>query len=257
VNANPLMYDFRADVEAAAVVFPLTKRYYVAIDSGSDPFTGQGYPGQYVLRSWVDDLRPPSLRLLTTRVAAGRPTLAAIAIDSQAGVDPLSLVIAYNKIVLGAAAYDPVSGIALFPLPSNAPALKAGKRTGILAASDYQETKNVNTIGTDILPNTRFTNVKLDVVSGPALSWVAPFANACATNVTRLLVVASSTKKVSSVTFFDGKKKVGAIKNGVQGLFGKDWNTKGARKGKHELRATARDAAGRTISATRTVRVCK
>lgn len=257
VNANPLMYDFRADVEAAAVVFPLTKRYYVAVDSGSDPFTGQGYPGQYILRSWVDDLRPPSLRLLTTRVAAGRPTLAAIATDFQSGVDPLSLVIAYNKIVLGAVAYDPVSGIALFPIPPNAPALKAGKRTGILAASDYQEAKNVNTIGTDILPNTRFTNVKLDVVSSLAVNWVAPFANACATSVTRLLVVASSTKKVASVTFFDGEKKLGAIKNGVQGLFGKDWNTKGARKGKHELRATARDAAGRTLSATRTVRVCK
>jgi hypothetical protein len=257
INANPLMYDFRADVEAAATVFPLTKRYYVSVDSGSDPFTGQGYPGQYVLRSWVDDLSPPSLRLVTTRVATGRSTLVAIAADSQSGVDPLSLVIAYNKIILGAAAYDPISGVALFPIPANAPALKAGKRTAILSASDYQETKNVNTIGTDILPNTRFSNVKLDVVSGPAVTWVSPFANACAVTVERLLVAASSTKKVSSVTFFDGERKLKTIKTGVEGLFAQDWNTKGARKGKHVLRATARDAAGRTISATRTVRVCK
>ncbi len=71
VNVNSLMYDFKTDVEAAAVVFPRTKRYYVAVDSGSDPFTGQAYPGQYVLRSWIDDLRPPALRMLTTRIAAG------------------------------------------------------------------------------------------------------------------------------------------------------------------------------------------
>lgn len=257
VNVNGLMYDFRADVEAAAVVFPLTKRYYVSVDSGSDPFTGQGYPGQYVLRSWVDDLSPPSLRLLTTRIAAGRSMLVAIAQDAQSGVDPLSLVIAYNKILLGAAAYDPLSGIVLFPIPTNAPVLKAGKRTAILSASDFQETKNVNTIGTDILPNTAFANVKLNVVSGPAVTWLSPPAGSCALQVDRLIVVASSTKKVKSVTFYDGKKKLKTITKNTEGLFAQDWNTKSAKKGKHTLSATARDAAGKTFTATRTVRVCK
>jgi hypothetical protein len=256
INANGLMYDYKADVEAAAVVFPLTKRYYVAVDSGSDPFTGQGYPGQYVLRSWVDDLTPPSLHMLTTRVAAGRPMLAAYAGDAQSGVDPLSLVIAYNKILLGAAAYDPISGIVLFPIPTNAPVLKAGKRTAVLSASDYQETKNVNTIGTDIMPNTSYANVKLNVVSGPTVTWLAPPANSCALPIDRLIVATSSTKTVTSVTFYDGKKKLKTITTGTQGLFAQDWNTKSAKKGKHVLRATARDAAGRTVSATRTMRVC-
>ena len=204
----------------------------------------------------MDDLHPPSLRLLTTRVAAGRPTLAAIATDSQSGVDPLSIVIAYNKIVLGAAAYDPISGIVLFPIPTNAPAFKAGKRTAILSASDFQETKNVNTIGADILPNTAFKNVKLNVVSGPAVTWVAPSNNACAAKTARLLVVASSTKKISSVTFFDGKKKLKTITKGLEGLYAQDWNTKGARKGKRpapdpRVRARSRQCdpcrgAGRT-----------
>jgi minor extracellular serine protease Vpr len=256
VNVNALMYDFKVDVEAAATVFPRTKRYYVSVDSGSDPFTGQAYPGQYILRSWVDDLSPPALLMLTTRIAAGRPTLAALAFDGQSGVDPLSLVIAYNKVLLGAAAYDPISGIVLFPIPPNAPAIKAGKRTGILSASDFQEAKNVNTIGTDVLPNTNYLNVKFKVVSGPAVSWVAPFANSCTGKVVRLLVVASSTKKVASVTFFDGTRKLATVKKGTEGLFAKDWNTSKSRKGKHHLRATARDAAGRTFSATRTVRVC-
>jgi minor extracellular serine protease Vpr len=256
VNANSLMFDYRANVEAAATVFPRTKRYYVSVDSGSNPFTGQAYPGQYILRSWVDDLTPPTLRLLTTRVGAGRPTLAALATDFQSGVDPLSIVIAYNKIVLGAAAFDPISGIVLFPIPTNAPALKAGKRTAILSAADLQETKNVNTIGNDILPNTAFKNVKLNVISGPAVTWVAPANNACAATTARLLVVASSTKKIASVTFFDGKKKLKTIKAGLEGLYAQDWTTKGLRKGKHLLHATARDAAGRTVSASRTVRVC-
>jgi subtilisin family serine protease len=257
VNVNALMYDFKVDVEAAATVFPRTKRYYVSVDSGSDPFTGQSYPGEYVLRTWIDDLRPPALRMLTTRIAAGRPTLAAIVTDSQSGVDPLSLVVGYNKVILGAAAYDPLSGIVLFPIPPNAPAFKAGKRTGILSASDFQETKNVNTIGTNVLPNTSYANVKLNVVSGPALSWVAPFTNQCTGKAVRLLVVASSTKKIASVTFFDGKRKLATVKKGTEGIFSRDWNTTKSRKGKHQLRATARDAAGRTFSATRTVRVCK
>ena len=257
VNSNSLMFDFRADVEAAATVFPRTKRYYVSVDSGSDPFTGQAFPGQYLLRSWIDDLTPPAMQLLSTRVAAGRPTLAARATDLQSGVDPLSIVVAYNKVVLGAAAYDPASGIVLFPIPGNAPAFKAGKRAAILSAADFQETKNVNTIGTNVLPNTTFKNVKLDVVSGPAVSWVAPFTNACAAKTERLLVVASSTKKIASVTFFDGKKKLKTVKTGLEGLYAQDWSTKSARKGKHVLQATARDAAGRTYSASRTVRVCK
>jgi hypothetical protein len=204
----------------------------------------------------VDDLTPPRLTLLTTRVAAGRPTIAARATDSQSGVDPLSIVVGYNKVLLGAAAYDPISGIVIFPIPANAPVLKAGKRAAILSASDFQETKNVNTIGTNVMPNTAFTNVKLKVVSGPAVSWLAPSTNACTGKTPRLLVVASSTKKISSVTFFDGKKKLRTIKTGVAGLYAQDWSTSGARKGKHVLRAIARDAGGRTVSASRTVRVC-
>jgi hypothetical protein len=86
---------------------------------------------------------------------------------------------------------------------------------------------------------------------------VVPFANACTGKAVRLLAVASSTKKIAAVTFFDGTRKLATVKKGVEGLYAKDWNTAKARKGKHELRATARDVAGRTFSATRTVRVCK
>ena len=36
VNVNGLMYDYRADIEAAGASSRSTKRYYVSVDSGSD-----------------------------------------------------------------------------------------------------------------------------------------------------------------------------------------------------------------------------
>jgi len=257
VNVNSLMYDYKADVESAATVFPLTKRYYVAVDSGSDPFTGQSFPGQYVLRAWVNDLTPPKLTLLTTTVAAGRPTLVVHATDSQSGVDPFSLVIAYNKILLGASAYDPTVGVALFAIPANAPALK-GKTKATVSASDFEEAKNVNTIGTNILPNTQYDNTTIKAIDGPAITWVAPFANSCIVKPQRLLVVASSTKKVKSVAFFVDGKKVGTATTGTTDLFHYDWPAKSAAKGTHTISATMTDAGGRTASTgSRSIRVCK
>ncbi|MHB8642054.1 MAG: S8 family serine peptidase [Gaiellaceae bacterium] len=256
VNVNSLMYDFRADVESAATVFPLTKRYYVAVDSGSDPFTGQSLAGQYVLRAWVDDLTPPALTLLTTKVASGRSTIVARATDTQSGVDPLSLVLAYDKALLGASAYDPTTGIVLFSIPPAAPALKTGTTKETLSASDFQEAKNVNTIGTNILPNTQYKNGKITVIDGPALTWVVPLDNACIGKPQRLLVAASSTKNVSQVTFFVDGKQVGVDKTATVDLFSYDWAAKTAKKGKHVVRATMRDASGRTATLSRTVRVC-
>ena len=257
VNVNPLMFDFHADIEAAGAVFPLTKRYYVAVDSGSDPFTAQSFPGQYALRAWIDDLTPPALTLITKRVAAGRPTIVARATDAQSGVDPLSLVLAYKKVLLGAAAYDPVSGFVLFAIPAQAPAVGKGTTKGVLEASDNQEAKNVNTIGTNVLPNTNFRSAKIAVVAHPALTWLEPEANACLRGTVRLLVVASSTKKVKSVTFESGRRAIGRTTTGTADLFAKDWNTKNVPKGKHALSATARDASGRTVTVARAVRVCK
>ena len=97
VNVNGLMYDYRADIEAAGASFPLAKRYYVAVDSGSDVFTGKSLPGRYVLRAWVNDLRPPAVKLADDARRRGRPTVVAVATDAQSGVDPLSLVINYNN----------------------------------------------------------------------------------------------------------------------------------------------------------------
>ena len=158
VNVNSYLFDYRADVQAAGLQYPLQGRYYVAVDSGHSEFTGRSFAGRYLLHSWVNDVSPPLAIMITTTVAAGRPTIVARTLDLQAGVDPLSLVIAYGRVLVGAAAYDPVSGFAIFPLPASVAPLKAGRLPMVFAAGDFQEDKNVDQAGEieTILPNTTF-----------------------------------------------------------------------------------------------------
>ena len=59
VSVNELTFDFGIDIGAAGASFPKVQRFYVSVDSGSDEFTHRSLPGAYVLRSWVNDVRPP------------------------------------------------------------------------------------------------------------------------------------------------------------------------------------------------------
>jgi len=61
----------------------------------------------------------------------------------------------------------------------------------------------------------------------------------------------------STVTFSNGKKKIGSNKPDSAGIAFKDWKVKRTSKSKHVLRAKVRDALGRTATASRIVRVCK
>ncbi|HVW89972.1 MAG TPA: S8 family serine peptidase, partial [Gaiellaceae bacterium] len=237
-DVNGLTYDNNVDVGAAGVQFPRLQRFYVAVDSRADPFTNKSAKGTYLLNAWVNDLTPPAIRILTTRVAAGRPLIVAEAVDSQSGVDPLSLVIGYGGALIGASDYDPATGLTLFGLPSAAPALKAGKTTLAMQASDLQEAKNINTIGDEIMPNTAFAQIKLTVVNGPALTWLSPPANDCALKTDQLAVIGSSTKKLKQVAFSVDGKRIGVDKSGPSGIYSLAWKTAKLKKGKHHLVAT-------------------
>ena len=74
VDVNALTYGYLAPDGAAGASFPRQGTFYVSVDSGRARFTDRSAAGSYVLRSWVNDVTPPSLRLLTTRVSSGRPT---------------------------------------------------------------------------------------------------------------------------------------------------------------------------------------
>jgi minor extracellular serine protease Vpr len=257
VNVNDYMFDFQADIGAAGSTFPRQQRFYVAVDSRNDPFSGRPQPGRYLLRSWQNDLEPPRIRLLTTHVGAGRPTIVARVTDGKSGVDPLSIVLGYRRIVVAASLYDPFTGLAVFPLPAQAKTIPVGRTNAVISASDFQETKNVNTISDEIMPNTAFRNVTIVGVRGPAITWLTPAAAACVARNADLGVLASSDRKVMSVRFFADGRQVARDRSGTADAFSGVWHTQKAKRGPHVLIAVATDAGGRQVAARRAVRVCR
>jgi hypothetical protein len=256
VNVNGLTFEYQFDTQAAGIEFPHEGRYFVAVDSRADPFTDQSLAGPYRLHFWENDVTPPRMRFLTTRVSAGRPALAAIVKDKGAGVDPLSLVIGYRGILLLAAFYDPGSGLAVWIL-DGAPKIPVGKTAAIAVGSDYQEAKNVDQAGANILPNTAFQRLKLNAVARPTVTWLLPNRNACAAKTQSLIVSAGSPKRIRTVAFYDGHHKISTERIGFFGLYASVWHAGKAANGRHVLRAVVTDRKGAHALARRVVRVCR
>jgi subtilisin family serine protease len=264
VNVNNYTFGYQFDIGAAGLTFPRPKRYWISVDSGRDEFTGQPLHGEYVLKSWLNDVYPPVVRLVTTRMTAGRPLVIAQVIDfpargADSGVDPTSLVLAYNRALVGASAYDPVSGYALFGLPAAAPRVAAGNTAASILASDFQEAKNASTPGGAILPNTAVADVRLRAVAGPTVTWLDPQRTQCVARPRqRLLVAADSDSRIRSITFFDGKRRVARLTpSSDDQLYAASWQTGRAARGRHTLSVVVRDAKGREARATRAVRACR
>ena len=256
-DVNALTYDYLVPVGAAGVSFPRQETFYVSVDSAQERFTGRSQPGHYLLRSWVNDVTPPAVKLLTTRVAGGRPTIVLQTSDSQSGVDPLSVTIGYRGVLVGAISYDPVTGIAVLPLPSTAPLLKPGTARLGMVSSDFQEAKNIDTVGPSIMPNTRTVSTKLHVVAGTAVDWILPAAGGCLAKSQPLVVAASSTRHLTAVRFIvDGKQKA-VVRKSAAGLWGTTLSTTALPDGKHTLAAIAVEAGGRSVAEQRIVSVCR
>ncbi|MFN2470223.1 MAG: S8 family serine peptidase [Gaiellaceae bacterium] len=262
VNVNSFTLNYQLDVGAAGAVFPRPKRYYIAVDSPKHPVTGKALGGRYTLRSWVDDVVPPSVEIVSRRVAAGRPAIVVRANDfglfpkHASGVDPTSLVLAYRQVLVGASAYDPSSGIAVFLLPREAPRIGPGRTRAILVAADYQEAKNVTTPGGAVLPNTNFSPVAIRGVRGAAATWLFPRKRACVGRRARLVVAASSTRRIRAVRFLDGRRHIATVRRGTAGLYAATWATTRTRSGRHVLRAQVL-GPGPGATAERLVRVCR
>jgi subtilisin family serine protease len=256
INANVLTFEYQFDVEAAGALFPRQKAYYVSVDSNRDPFTGLPLAGRYLLRSWVNDVTPPRYRLLTRRVTAGRPLLAAIVTDRGAGVDPLSLVINYRRVLLGAALYDPFSGLALFPIPRNAPSIPRGKLPTVSMASDYQESKNIDQAGENILPNTKFTRATIRGVAAPTAAWLLP-AGGCFVRGDLLAIAANAPRGIRFVRFYDGRRPIATVRRGQFGLWVTAKSPRLKAKRRHLLRAVAFARGGRRATARHAVHACR
>ncbi|MDH4341018.1 MAG: S8 family serine peptidase, partial [Thermoleophilia bacterium] len=249
VNVNGSLPDFLYSIGAAGGVFLPPGRYYVSVDSGRDLFTGRPLAGPYVLRSWVNDVKPPVVKVLTTKISSGRPTIVARIADAKSGVDPHALQLYFGpttrRTSVGATLYDPTTGIAAFSIPREALPLDEGAQFMQLVASDFQEAKNINTESDSPLPNTRFLGVRAEAVNGPTITWITPQKGRCLTPRQKLLVVANDTVAISSVGFFDGKRQIGRVRKNVAGLYEMTWRTSGRKKGAHVLTATVSDARGR------------
>ncbi len=50
-----------------------------------------------------------------------------------------------------------------------------------VSAADFQESKNVDSVGDELLPNTAFAGGPIDVVDGPTVTWIIPEIRECAT----------------------------------------------------------------------------
>ncbi|HSI96867.1 MAG TPA: Ig-like domain-containing protein, partial [Gaiellaceae bacterium] len=260
VNVNALMPDFLFSIGASGGVFLPPGRYYVSVDSGRDPFTGRSLAGPYTLRSWVNDVRPPVVRLVTQTISSGRPTIVARITDAQSGVDPLSLQLQFGRelgLSVGATTFDPATGIAAFSIPREERALEPGFQFMRVVASDFQEAKNINTESTSPMPNTRFFGVRMRAVNRPTVSWITPNRNACVAARQRLLVVANDNVPISSVGFFAGNRQIGRVRRNVAGLYQMTWRTAGRSRGVHVLRVVVSDTRGREAEASLRVRICR
>src|SRR4051794_20235904 len=101
VDVNELTPDYLVPVGAAAAELPRQQAFYVSVDSGRDELDGRSLAGPYVLRSWVNDVTPPRVQLVTATVSAGRPTLVVRATDAGAGVDPYSIAVSVGGTLVG------------------------------------------------------------------------------------------------------------------------------------------------------------
>ncbi len=261
VNVNGSLPDFLYSIGAAGGVFLPPGRYYVSVDSGRDLFSGRSLAGRYTVRSWVNDVTPPRVQILTRTISSGRPTIVAKVADAKSGVDPYALQLFFGpsqrRSSVGATLWDPATGIAAFSVPRESLALEAGPQFMQVVASDYQESKNISTDSDSPLPNTRFAGFRAEAVNRPTVTWVTPAKGRCLAPRQQLLVVANDNVQISSVGFFDGNRQIGRVRKNVAGLYEMTWRTSGKRKGAHTLTAVASDVRGREAEASQSVRVCR
>ena len=138
LNINPYVEDFGDAQPVAGAVRPTPGTYGIVFDS---PARGS----RFTFRFWVDDLRPPSARLVS-RVARRGVVRVRVA-DAGAGVDPRSLRAQVGSRRLPVRLSRGVASIEVSSLGRGAHRL-------VFTVSDHQEAKNMENV-TSILPNTR------------------------------------------------------------------------------------------------------
>jgi subtilisin family serine protease len=138
---NPYLRDFRRPLLAAGALSPVPGEHGIVFDSAT-----RAGAGRFAFRFWVDDVKPPTLRLRTQSVARGTPVRVS-ATDAGSGVYADSLIAVVDGGSVGAFFRG---GVVRIPTDQLAP----GSHRLTVRLSDHQEAKNTENVNR-ILPNTR------------------------------------------------------------------------------------------------------
>ena len=153
LNTNPYLPTFFEPTPVASVIRPQAGTYHVVFDS-----TTRAGAGRFSFRFWIDDQRPPQVRLVSRSVRSGG-MLTFRASDSGAGIDPRSIFAS----VAGSSrtpTYSPSGNRMTITVPVGR--LPAGRHRVVLQVSDHQESKNMEN-ALRILPNTRVIDTTVSV----------------------------------------------------------------------------------------------
>jgi subtilisin family serine protease len=143
---NPYLDSFGAARPVAGAIRPSAGSYDIVFDSPAVATPSGKGPGGYTFRFWVNDVSPPTVRLLTPASSASAPLRLAVT-DAGSGVDPNSVVATID----GKTAAVAYSGGRVAIRVTN---VDPGRHRLVLRVSDYQELKNMENVP-QILPNTR------------------------------------------------------------------------------------------------------
>jgi hypothetical protein len=138
---NPYLDSFGTPAPEAGVIRPAPGSYGIVFDTPAG-----ASPGAFSFRFWINDVTPPSVRLLTPTVGRHSSLELAVA-DAGSGLDPQSLQATVDGAATSATFSKSQVAISLL---NTAP----GLHRLVLVASDYQELKNMENVP-QILPNTR------------------------------------------------------------------------------------------------------
>jgi hypothetical protein len=138
---NPYVDGFGAPRPVAGAIRPAPGAYDVVFETPAGTA-----PGAFTFRFWIDDVTPPTVRLLSTTVKP-RSSLEVAVTDIGSGVDPVSL----EASIDGKPAHVAFArGRALVSVG----ATPSGRHRLVFRAADYEELKNMENVP-QILPNTR------------------------------------------------------------------------------------------------------
>lgn len=145
VDLNPYRNQFGSPTPVAGAVRPTPGLYDLVFDTQSALKAGS-----FAFRYWVNDVTPPTVRLLTTSLKSGATaTLEVLVTDAGSGVDPEALEVRLDGTSANTV-YDAATGKAVATFSLVVP----GKHDLSVVAADFQETRNMEDVP-GVLPNTR------------------------------------------------------------------------------------------------------